>query len=169
MRAVPAVGNTKPMSSFNVVVFPAPLGPRKPKISPSSTVRCNGFKACFGFLRQKPTVYVFSNPRISIAAMRDSDGSRTKLYSKFKAIESGRAVTEVTKGSCCGRRDRWRQLSAIRGTETCSTRLKVCFRLRPVPVAHTQRRGPLAATGSGTHRREMDFTDYSGRHGRSPA
>ena|SRR5438477_11380478 len=65
-----------------------------------------------------------------------------KLYSKFKAIESGRAVTEVTKGSCCGRRDRWRQLSAIRGTETCSTRLKVFFRLRPVPVAHTQRRGP---------------------------
>src|SRR5438093_3557693 len=62
-----------------------------------------------------------------------------KLYSKFKAIESGRAVTEVTKGSCCGRRDRWRQLSAIRGTETCSTRLKVFFRLRPVPVAHTQR------------------------------
>src|SRR6266700_6061072 len=54
-----------------------------------------------------------------------------KLYSKFKAIESGRAVTEVTKGSCCGRRDRWRQLSAIRGTETCSTRLKVFFRLRP--------------------------------------
>src|SRR5438045_9786504 len=37
-----------------------------------------------------------------------------KLYSKFTAIESGRGVTEVTKGSCCGRRDRWRQLSAIR-------------------------------------------------------
>src|SRR5213079_3749807 len=71
--------------------------------------------------------------------------SLQKLYSKFKAIESGRAVTEVTKGSCCGRRDRWRQLSAIRGTETCSTRLKVFFRLRPVPVAHTQRGGALAA------------------------
>src|SRR5207245_10023593 len=27
-----------------------------------------------------------------------------KLYSKFKAIESGRAVTEVTKGSYCSRR-----------------------------------------------------------------
>src|SRR5438552_17844784 len=26
-----------------------------------------------------------------------------KLYSKFKAIESGRAVTEVTKGSYCSR------------------------------------------------------------------
>src|SRR5256885_8646904 len=84
MRAVPAVGNTKPISSLSVVVFPAPLGPRKPKISPSSTVRCNGFKACFGFLRQKPTVYVFSNPRISIAAMRDSDGSRTKIIFKIQ-------------------------------------------------------------------------------------
>src|SRR5256714_8421081 len=85
MRAVPAVGNTKPISSLSVVVFPAPLGPRKPKISPSSTLRCNGFKACFGFLRQKPTVYVFSNPRISIAAMRDSDGSPTKIIFKIQS------------------------------------------------------------------------------------
>ena len=38
-----------PMSIFSVVVFPAPLGPRKPKISPSSTLRCNGFNAHFGF------------------------------------------------------------------------------------------------------------------------
>src|SRR5437762_2948517 len=139
MRAVPAVGNTKPISSLSVVVFPAPLGPRKPKISPSSTLRCNGFKACFGFLRQKPTVYVFSNPRISIAAMRDSDGSPTKIIFKIQGNREWQGVTEVTKGSCCSRRDRWRQLSAIRGTETCSTRLKVFFRLRPVPVAHTQR------------------------------
>src|SRR2546430_17576674 len=85
MRSVRAVGTTKPMSSFSVVVFPAPLGPRKPKISPSSTLRCNGFKACFGFLRQKPTVYVFSNPRISIAAMRDRDGSPTKIIFKIQS------------------------------------------------------------------------------------
>src|SRR5438067_1058029 len=38
-----------------------------------------------------------------------------KLYSKFKAIESGRAVTEVTKGSCCGRRDRWRPAIGHKG------------------------------------------------------
>src|SRR2546430_7429890 len=85
MRSVRAVGTTKPMSSFSVVVFPAPVGPRKAKIAPSSTLRCNGFKACFGFLRQKPTVYVFSNPRISIAAMRDRDGSPTKIIFKIQS------------------------------------------------------------------------------------
>ena len=56
MRALPAVGNTSPISIFSVVVFPAPLGPRKPKISPSSTVRCRGCNARLGRLRQKPTM-----------------------------------------------------------------------------------------------------------------
>src|SRR5207248_1466911 len=35
--AVPVVGRKKPSRSRIVVVFPAPLGPRKPKISPSTT------------------------------------------------------------------------------------------------------------------------------------
>src|ERR1041385_7749695 len=69
MRALPLEGNTRPISIFRVVVLPAPFGPRKPKISPSSTLRFKGRNASFGFLRQKPTEYVFSSPCISIAAM----------------------------------------------------------------------------------------------------
>ena len=38
-RAVPDVGKISPISSFIVVVFPAPFGPRNPKISPSSTCK----------------------------------------------------------------------------------------------------------------------------------
>src|ERR1700730_7778711 len=39
ISACPEVGNTSCMSSFSVVVLPAPLGPRKPKTSPASTSR----------------------------------------------------------------------------------------------------------------------------------
>src|SRR5947208_14860253 len=142
MRAVPAVGNTKPISSLSVVVFPAPLGPRKPKISPSSTLRCNGFKACFGFLRQKPTVYVFSNPRISIAAMRDSDGSPTKIIFKIQSNREWQGGYGGHERQLLRRRDRWRQLSAIRCTETCSTRLKLFLGRRRVLFEHFARSGP---------------------------
>ena len=38
-RAVPAVGRCRSRRARMVVVFPAPLGPRKPKISPGSTRR----------------------------------------------------------------------------------------------------------------------------------
>ena len=37
ISASPLVGNTSCISSFSVVVFPAPLGPRKPKTSPAAT------------------------------------------------------------------------------------------------------------------------------------
>jgi len=37
--AVPLVGRNKVDSMFRVVVLPAPLGPRKPKISPFFTVK----------------------------------------------------------------------------------------------------------------------------------
>ncbi len=36
-RPVPEVGASRPVSILIVVVLPAPLGPRKPKISPSGT------------------------------------------------------------------------------------------------------------------------------------
>src|SRR5487761_220639 len=39
MRAVPDVGVSSPHSLRNVVVLPAPLAPRKPKISPRSTAK----------------------------------------------------------------------------------------------------------------------------------
>jgi hypothetical protein len=37
MKARPWLGKMSPISILMVVVFPAPLGPTKPKISPSST------------------------------------------------------------------------------------------------------------------------------------
>ena len=37
ISASPLVGNTSCISSFSVVVLPAPLGPRKPKTSPGAT------------------------------------------------------------------------------------------------------------------------------------
>src|SRR6266705_7126170 len=37
-QASPEVGRRRPSSSFTDVVLPAPLGPRKPKISPRGTV-----------------------------------------------------------------------------------------------------------------------------------
>src|SRR5205814_9486067 len=80
-----ARGKHKTHSSLNLVGLSPAIGSKKPKISPSSTVKCKGFKAFFGFLRQKPTGYVFSNPRISIAAMRDSDGSPTKIIFKIQS------------------------------------------------------------------------------------
>src|SRR5438477_9942948 len=38
-KAPPVVALTKPSKTFMVVVFPAPFGPRKPKISPGRTER----------------------------------------------------------------------------------------------------------------------------------
>src|SRR6185437_7289086 len=69
MRAAPAVGKVNPIRSLRVVVFPAPFGPRKPKTSPAGTSKWNGLSPTFLVFRQKPTVYVFSSPRISTAAI----------------------------------------------------------------------------------------------------
>src|SRR5688572_15600248 len=44
-EAVPEVGATNPNSIFMEVVFPAPLGPRKPNTSPCSTCRVRPFTA----------------------------------------------------------------------------------------------------------------------------
>src|SRR6185437_13984889 len=38
-RASPSSGDSKVANILSVVVFPAPFGPRKPKISPSATLR----------------------------------------------------------------------------------------------------------------------------------
>ena len=37
IEAVPVLGVTRPINTFSVVVFPAPFGPTKPKMSPRST------------------------------------------------------------------------------------------------------------------------------------
>ena len=49
--AVPEVGRSSVVSIRSVVVLPAPFGPRKPTISPSSTVRSTPRTACTVRLR----------------------------------------------------------------------------------------------------------------------
>src|SRR5947209_16792590 len=46
IHARPLVGWSKVHSILIVVLFPAPLGPRKPKVSPRSTSRSIPFTAC---------------------------------------------------------------------------------------------------------------------------
>src|SRR5215472_6593077 len=107
MRAVPEVGNTRPISILSVVVFPAPLGPRKPKICPSSIVRYNGRKARLDRLRQKPMWYVFSKPRISIADI-------TKIISSWGGSRAPAEVTHVIepKKACRLYVGLWSQVTA---------------------------------------------------------
>ena len=45
ISAVPEVEEIYPVSIFIVVDFPAPLGPKNPRISPSSTVKLISFTA----------------------------------------------------------------------------------------------------------------------------
>ena len=45
MVALPLVGRVRLSKSFMVVVLPAPLGPRKPKIEFLGTVRSNALRA----------------------------------------------------------------------------------------------------------------------------
>ena len=60
MKAVPEVGKMSPISILMVVVLPAPFGPTKPKISPSSTTRSRSFTACTR-LRRTPTSKVLES------------------------------------------------------------------------------------------------------------
>src|ERR1043166_1527290 len=60
MRAVPAVGVTRPSKILTVVVLPAPFGPRKPNTSPGCTV---SERSCTATRRP----YSLRSPTISIA------------------------------------------------------------------------------------------------------
>ena len=51
--ARPALGWIRPLSILRVVVLPAPLGPRKPTISPGSTVKLTAFTASTSLVRRR--------------------------------------------------------------------------------------------------------------------
>src|SRR6185295_2103736 len=68
ISARPPVGKTSCMSSFSVVVLPAPLGPRKPKTSPASTSSVRRSSARYGRLRQNPTAYSLLSSCVASAA-----------------------------------------------------------------------------------------------------
>src|SRR5215469_9541122 len=67
--ADPAVGLSSVVSMRSVVVLPAPFGPRKPTISPSSTARSTPRTASTGPLR---LLNVRASPRASMIAMPSS-------------------------------------------------------------------------------------------------
>src|SRR3954452_19007338 len=71
--AVPAVGRSNVVSIRRVVDLPAPLGPRKPTISPSSTDRPTPRTACTSRLR---VLKVRARPLASMIAMGISSHSR---------------------------------------------------------------------------------------------
>src|SRR5204862_807581 len=77
--ADPEVGKMIPISSLNVVVLPAPLGPRKPNVSPVSTVRFSDFNAGRRFFFQKPTAYSLVRLLISMASMSHQNASRNLI------------------------------------------------------------------------------------------
>src|SRR2546430_3227903 len=68
ISARPAVGNTSCMSSFSVVVLPAPFGPRNPNTSPSLTSSVRRSSAGYGRLRQKPTAKSLVRSNVARAA-----------------------------------------------------------------------------------------------------
>src|SRR5579864_5242635 len=80
-RAVPPLGGMIVASMRSVVVLPAPLGPRKPKISPActrrstpstaTTSRCRDLKT-----RRKPCVSITASAAVPIR--RDSGGCRDR-------------------------------------------------------------------------------------------
>src|SRR2546425_10668891 len=65
MRASPALAWTRPSRILTVVVFPAPLGPRKPNTSPGWT---ESVRSCSA--RRRP--YALCSPRSSIAAAAET-------------------------------------------------------------------------------------------------
>src|SRR5512140_3323946 len=80
--AVPREGLTNPSSILMVVVLPAPLGPRRPKISPFSTSKETSWTARTGF-PQNPTLKVLDS------------------FSAWTATFDGKPCAPARKG--CGR------------------------------------------------------------------
>src|SRR5580765_6566802 len=78
-----------PISSLSVVVLPAPLGPRKPNVSPVSTVRSSDFSAGRRFFFQKPTAYSLVRLLISMASM-----SHQERFQKSYCTALLRAMSE---------------------------------------------------------------------------
>src|SRR5579862_3084227 len=95
--AVPRVGGIKPSSTLMVVVLPAPLGPRKPKTSPTWTERFNPFKAGLisGF-NPRPR---YSTQRLSVRRMASmcSPNTKTGSTSQKNNHSNSRARPEKTR------------------------------------------------------------------------
>src|SRR5437899_4546663 len=94
-----------------------------------------------------------------------------KLYSKFKAIESGRAVTEVTKGSYCSRtRIVGVSRRPLEHRSLCSTWSQAFFGWTSPSCASTQgERGSVGRGKVGMLIGGRWISCYPGTRGRRPA
>src|SRR5688572_11800902 len=77
----PPSGRTKPVTHFVKVVFPAPLGPRKPKTSPLLTSRSRPARAT-------TSPYVLRRPRV-LSTTLIGGRSRPSLYSLVRRRSTG--------------------------------------------------------------------------------
>ena len=95
-KADPAEGMTRVVSMPAVVVFPAPLGPSSPKISPEYTSRSRPSTA----LKSVPG-YVFVKPRVRITAVGDlgaaSDSSGAVVIKYQAPVIVGNPLEEIAQ------------------------------------------------------------------------
>src|SRR5688572_22323540 len=91
-RAVPAVGRSKPQSMRIVVDLPAPLAPRKPKISPCFTVNDRSSTATNDPKRRE-------SPRTSMASVGSVRTPGTIFLSPQAAFEAGFRQSHAGKGA----------------------------------------------------------------------
>src|SRR5260370_34467992 len=90
IRAVPAVGWTADSSAFTNVVFPAPLGPRRPKIVPRGTRRemPSTARTSRRFQRER---YTFVRPDVWIAY---SESTKFRIRDRRWVVSRGRKGIE---------------------------------------------------------------------------
>src|SRR5215469_9183758 len=89
MKAVPAVGRSRPTIILMVVDLPAPFGPRKPKNSPRRTTRLSPLTAVF-------LPKVLERPQAAIAA--SGGGNGRPLCGSGKAAGAGCWLGYIVEG-----------------------------------------------------------------------
>src|SRR5579859_3971365 len=104
--ASPPDGRASPRRSFTTVVFPAPLGPRKPNTSPRSTVIDREFTATVSPKR-------LLSPRAWIAG--DVPGSRER--SALEAASTDETGRGATSSTMCGSAELLGDIQDILGVE----------------------------------------------------
>ena len=88
MNALPAVGKISPISILMVVVLPAPFGPTKPKISPSSTVEVEVLHRVH-LRRREPDLEGLGEP------FRSQDGHRGAIIGANRGVSNTHPRAEI--------------------------------------------------------------------------
>src|SRR5881392_3024580 len=115
--AAPLVAFTNPSSTFIVVVFPAPFGPRKPNTSPACTLRFRSFKAT---LRGCPELCGLNSTRKFLVS---SIASINCFYQPLRAVYFFGRITQTRnpdeEGERPGPKGFLRQVGLVRQVGQC--------------------------------------------------